>query len=73
MKLPILKSKEVLKTLEKAGFYIDHQSGSHITLLNDVAKKRVTLPSHSKDIKKGTLHSIIKQSGLTLEEFMKQR
>jgi len=73
MKLPILKPKEVIKMLERAGFYIDHHSGGHITLLNDKTKKRVTLPSHPKDLKKGTLHGIIKQSGLTLEEFIRLR
>jgi predicted RNA binding protein YcfA (HicA-like mRNA interferase family) len=73
MKLPILKPKEVIKMLQRAGFYIDHQSGSHISLLNDKTKKRVTLPSHPKDIKKGTMHSIIRQSGLTLEEFLRLR
>ena len=73
MKLPILKPKEVIKILQRAGFYVDHQSGGHIALLNDNTKKRVTLPAHPKDIKKGTLHNIIKQSGLSLEEFVRLR
>ena len=71
MKLPSLKSKEVINALKKAGFYIDRQSGSHIVLLNDSTKARVIVSSHSKDLKKGTLHGIIKQSGLSLEEFIK--
>ncbi|MBI5700760.1 type II toxin-antitoxin system HicA family toxin [Candidatus Saganbacteria bacterium] len=73
MKLPNIKPKEIIKILQRAGFYIDHQSGGHITLLNDKAQKRVTLPSHPKEVKKGTLHSIIKQSGLSREEFIQLR
>ncbi|MBU0574460.1 MAG: type II toxin-antitoxin system HicA family toxin [Candidatus Margulisiibacteriota bacterium] len=73
MKLPTLKAKEVLKILQKAGFCIDHQSGSHITLLNTATNKRVIVPFHSKDIRKGTLHSIIKSSGLSLEKFLNLR
>ena len=71
MRLPSFKPKELLKILQKSGFYIDHQSGSHIALINDTTKKRVTLPFHNRDLKKGTLHSIVKQSGLSTEEIIK--
>ena len=72
-KLPSLKPKQVLKILKRAGFEIDHQTGSHITLLNNKTNTRVTLSMHSKDTKKGTLHGIIKNSGLTPEEFLDLR
>jgi len=55
---------------QKAGFYIDHQTGSHVALLNKNGR-RITVSRHNKDLKKGTLKSIIKQSGLTIEEFKK--
>ena len=71
MKLSSLKPKDVVKALKKANFYIDHQTGSHITLLNNSTNARVTVAYHATDIKKGTLHSIIKQSGLSNEEFSK--
>ncbi|MDI6731334.1 MAG: type II toxin-antitoxin system HicA family toxin [Candidatus Margulisbacteria bacterium] len=70
MRFPSLKPKEVIKALKRANYYVDHQTGSHITLLKDLAKSRVVVPFHSKDLKKGTLHGIIKQSGLTEEEFI---
>jgi predicted RNA binding protein YcfA (HicA-like mRNA interferase family) len=69
--LPSLKPKEVLKALQRAGFYIHHQTGSHIVLKHpSQPSKRVVLPYHNKDLKKGTLQSIIKQAGLSVDEFL---
>lgn len=70
MKLPVLKPKKVISMLQKVGFSIDHQTGSHIALLHRNGR-RVTVSRHNKDIKKGTLKSIIKQSGLSQKEFLK--
>ena len=70
-KLPSLKSREVLTILFAHGFEKVRTTGSHIRL-----KRRehlVTVAFHSKgDVPKGTLKSIIKQSGLTQEEFFKK-
>lgn len=68
-KLPVLKPQEVIKILKKAGFSFIRQKGSHrIYLKNNIG---ITIPFHSKDLKKGTLRHIIKQTGLTTEEFLK--
>ena len=69
-KLPILSGKEVVKALSKIGYEIDHQTGSHI-ILRQIKKphRRLTVPNH-KEIAKGTLLAIIKQSGLTKEDFL---
>jgi len=70
--LPSLKPKEVLKALERAGFYVHHQTGSHIVLKHpSQPSKRVVLPYHNKDLKRGTLHGILNQSGLSVDEFLK--
>ncbi len=70
-KLPIISARELLKILHKIGYGVDHQTGSHIILRNrDYPHRRITVPNH-KEIARGTLRSIIKQSGLTLEEFLK--
>ena len=66
-KLPALKPKKVIKALERGGFQVHHTSGSHYMLKKD--NLRVTVPYHNKDLKPGTLASIIEQSGLTVEEF----
>ncbi|HLD96776.1 MAG TPA: type II toxin-antitoxin system HicA family toxin [Candidatus Nanoarchaeia archaeon] len=49
----------------------DHQTGSHIILRQQQEPhRRLTVPNH-KEIAKGTLRAIIKQAGLTVEEFIK--
>ena len=68
-KLPVLSGKELCKALGKIGYSIDHQTGSHIILRHkNPPYRRLTVPEH-KEIAKGTLRAIIRQAGLTLEEF----
>ena len=72
-KLPVISGKEVVKALSKIGYEIDHQTGSHMILRNkNPPNRRLTVPNH-KEIAKGTLLAIIKQAGLTREEFLKIR
>jgi predicted RNA binding protein YcfA (HicA-like mRNA interferase family) len=69
--LPSLKPKDVLKALQGAGFYVHHQSGSHIILKHPSDPgKRIVIPYHTKDLKRGTLHGIIKQAGLSIDDFL---
>jgi predicted RNA binding protein YcfA (HicA-like mRNA interferase family) len=71
-KLPILKAREVVRALERAGFYIQHQTGSHARLFHKSRSDlRVTVPIHSKDIPVGLIKRILKQAQLTEEEFIK--
>ncbi|PIP17269.1 MAG: hypothetical protein COX44_00775 [Candidatus Portnoybacteria bacterium CG23_combo_of_CG06-09_8_20_14_all_37_13] len=71
MKLPTIKPKKVIQKLQKAGFVVDRQRGSHVVLFNKQNKKFVVVAYHNKDLKKGTIRNIIKQAGLTIEEFNK--
>lgn len=70
-RIPIFKPQKLIKRFERIGYVIDRQKGSHVILYNSINGKRLTIPLHIKDIPKGTLLSIIKQSGLTREEFLK--
>ena len=69
-RFPALKPKDVLRVLEREGFVVHHASGSHY-LLKHPSKKhlRVTIPWHHRDLKRGTLGSIIQQAGYTNREF----
>ena len=68
--IPSLKAREVLEILFRAGFEKIRTSGSHIRLAK--GNLRVTVAWHSKGtIPKGTLRSIIKQAGLSENEFRK--
>jgi predicted RNA binding protein YcfA (HicA-like mRNA interferase family) len=69
-RLPSLKPKDVFRALVSAGFYLHHTSGSHYYLKHPAKPGlRVTLPWHNKDLKRGTLASIIDQAGYTADEF----
>lgn len=68
-KLPVVSGKETVKALSKIGYLFDHQRGSHMLLRQQVSPfRRVTVPDH-KEIAKGTLRTIIREVGLTVEEF----
>lgn len=67
--LPALSGKELCKILARVGYELDHQTGSHLILRNAEAPyRRLTIPNH-KELAKGTLRVIIRESGLTLDEF----
>ncbi len=69
-KLPVVSGKEVIKALNKADYIFDHQKGSHIILrLSKEPYRRIIIPNH-KEISKGTLRSIIRECGLTIDEFI---
>jgi len=57
-----------IRALERNGFFIHHTTGSHYILKKE--NLRVTVPYHNKDLKPGTLASIIKQAGMRVEEFL---
>jgi predicted RNA binding protein YcfA (HicA-like mRNA interferase family) len=55
--------------LGKIGYFVDHQTGSHIILRQESPPhRRLTVPDH-KELAKGTLRAIIRQAGLTVAEF----
>lgn len=58
-RLPTLKPHQVVRALERAGFEIDHQAGSH-----------VVVPWHNRDLGRGLTLQIIKSAGLTRDEFV---
>ena len=67
--LPVVSGRDVVKALAKGGYLKDHQRGSHIILRHkDPPHRRLTVPDH-REVTKGTLRAIIRESGLTVEEF----
>ena len=68
-KLPVVSGREAAKALGKIGYEIDHQAGSHMILRCTVYPyRRLTVPDH-KELAKGTLRAMIRESGLTVDEF----
>jgi len=68
--LPSLSGRECLRALQKAGFYLKRQEGSHMILRRDNPFAQVVVPDH-KELDRGTLRAIIRQSGLSVDEFTK--
>ena len=67
--LPRVSGREVVKTLQKVGYEKDRQRGSHIVLRRTAPPhRRITAPDH-KEVARGTLRAIIRQAGLTVDEF----
>ena len=72
-KLPVLKLRKVCRILEKAGFELLRQEGSHMTYTKSGSDGKVivvTVP-HYPEIDRFVLLSIIKQSKMAREEFLK--
>lgn len=68
-KLPIIKTKELVRVLEKLGFFKYHQVGSHAQYAHRNGK-RITVPiHHGRDFKKKILRGIINDLEITIEEF----
>lgn len=70
-KLPVITSKKLVKILEELGFRLDHTTGSHFIFYQPIIKRRAVVPSHSKDLPKGTLMSILREAGIDRKEFEK--
>ena len=69
-KLPLVSGKECIKVLEKFGFVVYRQRGSHVTLVRENPPNQTTVPLH-KELDRGTLRAILRQSNISTEEFAK--
>ncbi len=66
-KLPVVSGSEVVRALERLGFVQIRQRGSHIILRRQA--QGCVVPNH-REIKLGTLNGVLKQAGVSPEEFM---
>jgi predicted RNA binding protein YcfA (HicA-like mRNA interferase family) len=67
--LPRISGREVVAALFRIGYEKDRQKGSHIVLRQaEYPHRRIVVPDH-REVSKGTLRAIIREVGLTVEEF----
>lgn len=66
-RLPVLSGAEIIKALQRLGFEQVRQRGSHVVLRRDAAG--CVVPLH-REVKTGTLAGILRQAGLTQDEFI---
>ncbi len=67
-KLPVVSSDNVIKALSEFGFTVSSQRGSHVKLRKDSVS--LIVPMHN-ELGKGILRKILKQAGITVDEFIK--
>lgn len=67
-RLPVISGKHLIKVLQKSGYYVRDQKGSHIHLRHPV-KPPLTVPDHAT-IARGTLRAIIREAELSVDEFL---
>ncbi len=68
-RLPTVTPRQLVEVLEKVGFEIDHQTGSHVVLWRASDGARVVVPWHNHDLGRGLTLRIIKSAGLTRDAF----
>ena len=68
-KLPVISGRECIKVMEKKGFRFKRQMGSHIIVRRDDPFSQLVVPDH-KELDRGTLRAIIRQAGMSVEEFL---
>ncbi len=68
--LPRISGAHTVRVLEQLGFHQVRQRGSHVVLRRGTAV--TVVPLHRRDLAVGTLHDILKQAGVTAEEFIEQ-
>ena len=69
-KLPSVSGRECVRALERAGFYFKRQEGSHMILRRDAPFAQLTVPDH-RELDRGTLRAIIRQAGLSADDFFR--
>ena len=67
--LPILSGRKVVRVFESFGWEVARQSGSHIILVKEGELATLSVPEH-REVAKGTLRSLIRTAGLTVNEFV---
>jgi len=67
-KLPRISGRDAVRALEKLGFYVKRQHGSHIILRRDNPFAQTVIPDH-KELDRGTLRAILRQVDTSVDEF----
>ncbi|MBI2612146.1 type II toxin-antitoxin system HicA family toxin [Candidatus Gottesmanbacteria bacterium] len=71
-KLPTVSARKLIKVLKKKGFVLHRIKGSHHTFIRTIDRIRVTVPVHpGHDVGRGLTESILKDAGISDEEFFK--
>ena len=69
-KLPLVSGAKTVKALQRLGFFVDRQRGSHVVMkkVTTEGERGCVIPMH-KEVAPGTLRSVLKMAGVSPEEF----
>ena len=71
MKLPAISGEQAVRAFARVGYEVDRQRGSHILLRHpEPPHRRLSIPRH-RELAKGTLRKLIREAGLTVDEFVR--
>ncbi len=73
MKLIPIKPKEMVKILERSGFTVRKQTGSHVILFKKGIRRPISVAIHPRNLPSGTQRAILRQAEISLKEFDKLR
>lgn len=66
--------REIVKRLKAFGFAFDRQAaGSHEIWYNELTDRYTTIPNHPGDMPEGTLRAILKEAGISPDDFLKKK
>ncbi|GBE17788.1 MAG TPA: type II toxin-antitoxin system HicA family toxin [Euryarchaeota archaeon] len=68
-KLPVISGDKAVKTFSKVGWYPHRQVGSHLVMRKEGSKVTLSIPRH-KELRPGLLRRLIRDSGLSVDEFV---
>ncbi len=69
-RLPIISGSEMVRAFQRAGWRVDRQRGSHVVLLKPGHIASLSVPQH-KELAPGTLRSLLRCAGMTVEELVR--
>jgi predicted RNA binding protein YcfA (HicA-like mRNA interferase family) len=69
-RLPVISGAEAVKAFERAGWWKDRQRGSHVVMLKSGHIASLSIPQH-RELAPGTLRSLIRAAGMTVDEFLR--
>ena len=66
--LPVVSGAKAVRAFQKAGWRVDRQRGSHVVLLREGSIASLSVPQH-RQLAPGTLRSLVRASGMSVEQF----
>ncbi len=67
-RLPVVRGNDAIRAFQRAGFYLDHWHGDH-AILYHVDGRHLSVPGGHKELKPGTLRTLIREVALTVDGF----